>query len=260
MKQVIDHYSGYDEDARLLSRHGQVEFLTTMRYIRRYLQPGMTVLEIGAGTGRYSQAIADMGHKVSAVELSPKNIEVFKSKLKPKQDISISQGNALNLNMHRDKSFDIVLLLGPLYHLHTDADKQQAISEALRVAKPGGVVFAAHLISDACFLEDFQRNVSEIKGYLDRGEVDPATFEILTPLNVFERVRKEDIDRVMFAFNVEKLHYVAIDMISRLLRNELAAMGEEEFALYLNYHFAVCERADMVGVTTHCLEVFRKVV
>ena len=44
------YYSNYDEEGRLLSKHGQVEFLTTMRYIQHYLQPGMRVLEVGAGT------------------------------------------------------------------------------------------------------------------------------------------------------------------------------------------------------------------
>ena len=62
----------------------------------------------------------------------------------------------------------------------------------------------------------------------------------------------------MSVFDVEHLHYIAIDMISRLLRNELAAMDDEAFALYLNYHYAVCERPDMVGITTHSLDVFRK--
>ena len=258
MDIVIKHYSGYDEDARLLSRHGQVEFLTTMRYVQRYLQSDMSILEIGAGTGRYSQTIADMGFKVDAVELSPKNIEVFKSKLKPNQNISISQGNALDLNMYHDNTFDMVLLLGPLYHLYTDADKRKSLSEALRVAKPGGIVFAAYIISDACFLEYFQTDVAGIKGYVDRGDVDISTFTVSKPLNVFEWVRKEDIERIMSVFEVEHLHYIAIDMISRLLRNELAAMDDEAFSLYLNYHYAVCERPDMVGITTHSLDVFRK--
>ena len=49
---IIDYYNSYDEDSRLSPKHGTVEFLTTMRYIEKYIKPGSRVLEIGAGTGR----------------------------------------------------------------------------------------------------------------------------------------------------------------------------------------------------------------
>jgi 2-polyprenyl-3-methyl-5-hydroxy-6-metoxy-1,4-benzoquinol methylase len=69
LNSLENYYNSHDENSRLESRHGQVEFLTTMRYIERYLTPGAKVIEIGAGTGRYSRAIADMGYPVEAVEL-----------------------------------------------------------------------------------------------------------------------------------------------------------------------------------------------
>ena len=50
---LINHYSSFNEDARLMSKHGSVEFLTTMRYIDKYIKPDDRVLEIGAGPGRY---------------------------------------------------------------------------------------------------------------------------------------------------------------------------------------------------------------
>jgi ubiquinone/menaquinone biosynthesis C-methylase UbiE len=61
LKYLTEYYSNYNEDGRLASRHGQVEFLTTMKYINKYLKKGMRVLEVGSGTGRYSLAIADKG-------------------------------------------------------------------------------------------------------------------------------------------------------------------------------------------------------
>lgn len=71
---LIDFYNSYDENERLRSRHGMVEFLTTMRYIEKYLKPGDRVLEIGAGTGRYSHTLARWGYAVNAVELVDHNI------------------------------------------------------------------------------------------------------------------------------------------------------------------------------------------
>ena len=69
LKILTEYYSNYDEEGRLMSRHGKVEYLTTMRYIERYLVPGTRILEIGAATGRYSHTLARMGYTVDAVEL-----------------------------------------------------------------------------------------------------------------------------------------------------------------------------------------------
>lgn len=95
-KHLIDFYNNYDENSRLEPKHGTVEFLTTMRYIEKYLKPGNRVLEIGAGTGRYSHALARQGYTVDAVELIEHNIEVFRKNTLADENISVIQGNALD--------------------------------------------------------------------------------------------------------------------------------------------------------------------
>ena len=87
------YYENYDEDGRLGSRHGSVEYLTTMRYLHKYLQPGASLLEVGAGTGRYSLALAREGYRVSALELIAHNIEVFRAKLRAEDDIRLEEKN-----------------------------------------------------------------------------------------------------------------------------------------------------------------------
>ena len=116
---LVDFYNRIDEDSRLLSKHGRIEFLTTTKYIEKYLKDGMKIMEIGAATGRYSHYFAQKGFEVDAVELIEHNIEIFKSKTQPNEKISIRQGNAINLSEYPDESYDITLLLGPMYHLYT---------------------------------------------------------------------------------------------------------------------------------------------
>ena len=135
---LIDFYSHYDEEGRLASRHGSVEFLTTMGYLSRYLRPGCRVLEIGAGTGRYSHALARQGYQVDAVELVEHNLNLFRQGTTPGEQITVVQGNALDLSAFPDNTYDITLLLGPLYHLYTEEDKRQALGEAIRVTRQGG--------------------------------------------------------------------------------------------------------------------------
>lgn len=261
MNYLEKYYNDHDEQGRFDKRHNQVEFLTTMRYIEKYLPGGEgRILEIGAGTGRYSRAIADRGYSVTALELVERNIEVFKSLITPEQNIRVEQGNALDLSRFADNSFDLVLLLGPLYHLYNDEDKRRCLAEAVRVARAGGVIFAAYVISDLTLYDDaFRRGLMMISDYLDKGKIDPHTFAtVSTPEDVFEMVRKEDIDRVMRGIPADRLHYVATTLVARLIREALEEMDDAAFELYMRHHFAVCERPDMAGMTSHSLDILRK--
>lgn len=259
-KYLNEFYSNYDEDSRLLQRHGSVEFLTTMRYIEKYIKPGDRVIEIGAGTGRYSHALARQGYTVDAVELIGHNIEVFRKNTLPSENITITQGNALDLSSFQDSKYDITLLLGPLYHLYSIEDKRQALWEAIRVTKPGGIVFAAYVISDGCLLDDgFNRGNINIAEYIEKGLIHGKTFAAKSePEDLFELVRKEDIDELMSVFPTTRLHYVASDGCALFMREAIDRMDDETFELYLQYHFATCERSDLAGVTSHSIDIFRK--
>lgn len=257
---IIDFYNHYDEDNRLTSKHGMVEFFTTMRYIEKYLKPKDYILEIGAGTGRYSHALARQGYAVDAIELVDHNIEIFKKNTLQKENISIRQGNALDLSVFPNSQYDITLLLGPLYHLYNKEDKQQAIREAIRVTKQGGIIFAAYVISDGCLLDEgFNRSNINVAEYVKMGLLDAETFAAKSdPKDLFELVRKEDIDNLMSEFSAKRLHYVASDGCALFMREAIDAMNSETFELFLKYHFATCEREDLLGVTSHALDIFQK--
>lgn len=258
LKLLTDYYGSYDEDNRLRSQHGSVELLTTMRYVEKYLQPGMRVLEIGAATGRYSHALARQGYKVDAVELVQHNIDIFKDNILPGEDVRIFQGNAKNLDMLGDNTYDITLLLGPMYHLFTVPEQLEALSEAIRVTKKGGVIFAAYCGNEATMVQYcFGRGMIKEQRYRDL--VDPVTFKASSdPAELFELYRKEDIDKLMAVFPVTRLHYVGTDMATNYMRQAIDEMDDELFGLYLRYHFAICERSDLVGASHHILDIFRK--
>lgn len=260
MEYLKNYYDNYDEELRLSSKHGQVEFLTTMRYIEKYLKKGMRVIEIGAGTGRYSRALADKGFLVDSIELCDKNIATFRSLVTPKQNINIIKANALDLNFIEEEKYDITLLLGPLYHLVNEGDKKQCLSQALRITKTGGILFAAYLLSDASILEGgFKRRAFDIVDYIAKGKINPHSWDTFsTEDDIFELVRKEDIDKLNEGFAIKRLHFVAADLMARHMRETLNDMSQKEFELFLNYHFALCERADMTGLSHHVIDILKK--
>ena len=90
IKCLTDYYTTHNEHERLASKRGSVEFLTTVHYVEKYLNPGMRILEIGAGTGRYSHYFARKGYSVDAVELMECNIDVFKENTEKGEKVTIS--------------------------------------------------------------------------------------------------------------------------------------------------------------------------
>ena len=168
MDEIEKHYNKHPEDLRLLRRHGQVEFETTLYHLHRFLKPGNTILDIGAGTGRYTSALMAEGYKVKAVELVRRNIEVF---LKREPTADVVKGDARDMPFLPDGMADITLLLGPLYHHISDAEKLKALNEARRVTKPGGLIFVAYLMNEYSILS-YCFDEERIGDFLKRGIVD----------------------------------------------------------------------------------------
>lgn len=124
------------------------EFPITCRHIDRYISKGnCSILDIGGGPGRYAFHLAKSGHKVALLDLSPGNIAYAKAKAS-ELGISLSDyivGNAVDLSGFSGDQFDLVLVLGPLYHLDNTDDRQSCIAEAVRVLKKGGVALFAFI-------------------------------------------------------------------------------------------------------------------
>lgn len=197
---------------------------------------------------------------MTAVELVAYNLELLRSQITADMAINALQGDGRMLSMLPDASYDLTLVLGPMYHLYHEADKMQVISEALRVTKPGGVVMVAYAISEGSIVE-YVFKQGRLKEVFDDGMLDPVTFTTSSSVfnqYLFEMVRKTDVDRLMSHYPVERLHYIATDGLSYFMRQELEQMDTETFQTFLQYHLAVCENADLVGATAHSLDIFRK--
>lgn len=247
---VQEVYRRYDESSRLVgAKSKQVEFLTTVRYIERYLKPGDRILDVGAGAGAYSLHFARKGYEVSAIELADANIAAFREKLTDSDKVDLVQGNAMDLGRYGDDSFDVVLVFGPLYHLHNDEDKLLCISEAKRVCKPGGKLFFAFISNDIVVLA-MQKTHPD---YLLAGDYDKETFKLDDFPFVFHTL--ERCRELLTRGGIETLHEVASDGVSELMAEMIDTMDEETFAQYMRYHYYICEKPECIGMSNHLLFV-----
>ena len=258
MNPLENFYLTHNEYERFTPKSGQVEFLTTIRYVEKYLFPGAKILEIGAGSGRYCHYFAQNGYAVDAVELLDVNIGHIRAHTKEGEPIRIFQGNALNLNFLAPETYDIVLLLGPLYHLYTEEDQLTALNEALRLLKKGGILMNAYCLADAAILmAGFKKGLT--KSLIEGKLLDPVSFKTHSePKDVFELFTISDIDRLNARLDAKRLRLVGSDMSAEFLKDTIDHMDDETFEIYMRYHFTVCERSDLIGAGNHALDILRK--
>ena len=259
MNYLEEYYNNYDEEGRLLSRHGQVEYLTTMKYIKECLE-GVSdphILEVGAGTGRYSVTLAKQGLKVTAVELVEHNLEILKSKLDGTESINAIQGNALDLSAFEDNFFDLTMVLGPMYHLYKKEEKLTALSEAIRVTKPGGYILVAYCMNEPTVIQ-YVFGLNRLSEVMDFNMITSDWHCISEPKDLFELVRTEDIAELDANVPAKRIKLVATDGATNYKREMIDAMDDETFDKWLDYHFTICERGDLIGASHHTLDILQK--
>ena len=259
MDELKNYYETFDEEGRLLSRHGQVEYLTTRKYILDCAEKSgaKRILEIGAGTGRYSVPLSREGFNVTAVELLVHNLDKLLAKLDGSETITPLQGNALDLSRFPDGSFDLTLLLGPMYHLYTFEDQRKALSEAVRVTRSGGYILAAYCMNEPTILRYvFGRGNLDL--VLENHMLTDDWHCISEPKDLFRLYRTEDIAALDETVPADRVVLLAADGASNYMPETVDAMDDRTFEKWMEYHLTVCERQDLIGASHHTLDILKK--
>ncbi len=255
-ENLINYYNKFNEDKRLTRRHGIVEYTTAMKYINYYLHfmDNPKILDVGAGTGKYSVSLANEGYDVTAIELIKHNLMTLKAKKSP---VKAYLGNATNLSMFGDNSFDMVLLFGPLYHLISKEDKINALTEAKRVVKETGIILVSYYMNEyAVITHGFRDN--NILNAIENKEVDKNFHITPKETDLYSMVRLEDINELNEITGLKRIKIIAQDGPSDYIRPIINKMDEKTFNTYLEYHLTTCERPELLGASSHVLDILKK--
>ncbi len=262
MTELELYYNKFNEEKRLDSRHGQVEFVTSMKYIHKYLEvleqqkpkSEIKILDVGAATGRYSVPLAEEGYDVTAVELVKHNLSRLKAK---RSAVKAYQGNAMNLKRFEDNSFDAALVFGPMYHLHEREEKMKALSEAKRVVKPEGYIFVAYIMNEYSVITYAFKEKHILEG-MENGMLDQDFHCTKKANELYSFVRTEDIASLNEEIGLKRVQIIAADGAANYIRPFLNALNEQEFGYFIEYHLSTCERADLLGASGHLVDILKK--
>ena len=247
--RLTEFYNKFNENKRLDRRHGQVEFITSIRYLEEYLQKGDRIVDIGAGPGRYSLYFKNKGYDVTAVEYVRPNIGMLKAKDK---DIRVVEASATDLSMFEDNEFDVAIMFGPLYHLYRKEEKLKALSEAKRITRK--YIFVTYIMNEYSVIEYAfkDNNYKQIKDKLDE------TYHIDDPDALFFQSRIEDIDELNSLSGLKLVRRFASDGPSDYMRRTINNMDDETFEAFIDFHLKTCERKELLGASSHVVDILCK--
>lgn len=257
-KEIVSgFYDQYSEDGRLSrSRHGQLEYHITMKYIHKYTVKGSKILEIGAGTGRYSIALAKEGMDVTAVELVESNLAILRENSKGMDKIASYQGDATNLGRFANDTFDVTLCFGPMYHLYENDEVNRAIDEAIRVTKPRGVILFAFLSVFAIMYSNYfygNWSAGQEENFTDDYKVKHFKEQLFTGYDVTE------FESLFQKKPIDWLTTTGVDGLLEPIEDRPDfSLSDEEFKAFAEWYLAFSEKRELLGSTNHLLYICRK--
>ncbi len=263
MQELIDQYTGVDEDNRLTrQRITQIEFDTTMHVLAEYLHPHANVLEQGAATGRYSLNFAKMGCTTTAVELAPEQVEILKQKANQQAlTLSIHQGDACSVPFVESGSQDVCVILGPLYHLQTQEQRDQALTEAYRVLKPNGILAIAYIsryfVAGMFAQQEPELITPEVLNTLHETGLVPSKLAD-SFFNVGYFATPSEIEQLTKAHRFTMLRHVSTDGFGRYISSGINHFTDEQYQTWLQYHLKTCDEPSLLGSSNHGLVIAEK--
>lgn len=264
-KETVKKY--YDDDPqkewnRLATDFPYEKYITT-HMMDRYIRPGMNILDIGGGPGHYSIYYASRGHNVTLLDLSDGNIAFAKEKAREnKVTIRAEQGDAMDLSRFPDEHFDIVFIMGPLYHIANKESRMQVFHEACRVLKKDGYLFGSYILGFGHVVYSLRDLEGAIMNTEDRKWLDaiadgqetvfsPFTYAFLTTIaDAKAEVQSLKGMRLETLFGQES--------ILAPYRNKLASLPREEQLAWYDYAMHYCDQPEYLTHTEHLMVILQK--
>lgn len=264
IRDIAEHYdSDPERENTRLERH-QLEHDLTWRYLNQYLPTHGSILEVGAATGGYTLELARRGYSITAVDLSAANMELCRKRLAGEGlqgQVRLVLADARDLREVTAWDFDVVLLMGPLYHLVEETDRKEALQEVFDRLRTGGIVFSS-FISRFGIMGDLLRTVphwiedkAEVESILERGR-DPYDYPRGGFRGYFAKV--SEIPPLHEAIGFETLTLAGVEPAISADDESYNKLQGQQRQLWLDLFYRMSTERTIVGASRHLLYVGRK--
>lgn len=267
MDDVGDIAAFYNSDPERehcrLEQH-QLEYDLTWRYLNQYLPSQGCILEVGAATGRYTIELAKRGYILTAVDLSVALIEECRKNIENERlesKVKLIVADARDLNEVTEREFDVVLIMGPLYHLVEESDRKAALKEAFDRLRQGGIIFSS-FISRFAIMSDLIKDKpawiedqTEVQSVLEQGH-RPDEYPRGGFRGYFAMV--PEIAPLHEAIGFETLTLAGLEpAISADGENYNRLQGSQR-RLWLDLFYEMSREKSIIGASRHLLYIGRK--
>jgi SAM-dependent methyltransferase len=256
--------NGVNHEMERLEKYAPVEYAITRRYLLHFIPEDAIVADVGVGVGHYSELLARRGSTIHLVDVAARLLEAAQERLTnaglQEQILSISNASATDLSFIPDESCDAVLMLGPFYNLCLPEDRRKAATEARRILRPNGLLFAAG-INRMTMLKwryaDWSENILEERTWLEpyvltgdllsqKSEVPP----IWHLANIAEfRAEFTDFQEIVFA---------GVESFAQGHEENLLKLSPEQAEAWLDLIEETGRMPEGLGSTGHFLYIGRK--
>lgn len=265
MGEVERYYDGISENEwERLERH-KIEFDITRRYMDRFIDEQSKILDVGGGPGRYAIYLAKKNNKVTLLDLSVKNIELARrnAKIEGVELEDYIHCNALNLSKKISDTFDVVLCMGPLYHLTEEKERKKVMNECIKRLKPGGILFASFISAYAPiidFIKNYPQNILGFKenllNYLEDGRNIVSSENPGFTTAYF--INPSDINKFMTNFALQELVIAGVEGIPSQSEEKINSLSEEAYSEWLDIIYKSSTNPMTWATCEHFLYIGRK--
>jgi Methylase involved in ubiquinone/menaquinone biosynthesis len=235
----------YREEDRITTNNARrIEFLTTIYKFDKLLKGNLKILDCAAGTGAYAFYLADKGHNLTATDITPRHIKIINEQLKDRTySMETKVLDATDMRCFEDGCFDVVLNMGPFYHLTDDMSRNKCLSESIRVLKKVDILLQ-HIFQDyiliRCLLCQLLHD-------------NPKCFWTDTYYSSYDEMQKLYKDN-----GIECIDQFAQDGLAPLFHNRVDQWNNEQFEIWLKYHLSVCSEKSIIDMSNHVIIIGRK--
>lgn len=262
-KEVVEYYENYREEDRLSTNNARrLEFLTTTRIFDELFDKKMNILDCAAGTGAYAFYLADKGHEVTATDITPRHIETINKTLQDKTySMQTAVLDATDMGMFADETFDVVLNMGPFYHLTEESQRNKCISESLRVLKKGGMIITAYIPRYYVFQYVAMSNSKYLNAKLAEQLIQTGVLrhddEMCFWTDTYYAT-KQEMEQMYVENGIEIIDHFAQDGLAPSFASKVDCWNEEQFQTWCDYHYSICREESVLGASNHVIIVGRK--